>query len=79
MTVKIVKELPVSNTGAKQCLVQKGKKYFVVSSVNAFGTGFETLVFPGNEKGHVTSWDEVAGGRGVSRKDAIKDLEASNA
>ena len=74
-TVKIIRELPVSETGASQCLVQKGTDYFVVSSIHAPFSGFETLVFPADSKGNITDWGEVAGGRGADRADAIADLE----
>lgn len=72
--VETVKELPTSPTGASQCLVRKGDQFFVVSSVSAMYTGFETLVFPADENGEVTNWGEVAGGRGMSRSEAIADL-----
>lgn len=76
MTVEIVKEITgKSSTGARQCLVKAGDEYFVVSSVVAMFTGFETLVFPANADGDITSWGEVAGGRGVGREEAIADLE----
>lgn len=74
MNVKTVKELPVSGSGAKQVLVKKGRRYFVVSSVYVSYSGFETLVFPADEKGKVTRFLEVAGGRGASREEAIADL-----
>ena len=35
MAVKIIRELPISRTGAAQVLVKKGDKCFVVSPVNA--------------------------------------------
>ncbi len=74
MEVKIIKELKGFKGVA--CLVKRGEKYFVVSSLgSAFDTGLpETLVFPSDENGKVTSWGEVAGGRGVSREEAIKEL-----
>ena len=72
--VEIIKELPESKSGAEQVLVRRGAKYFVVSSVVAMFSGFETLVFPSDENGNVTDWGEVAGGRGVSREEAIEDL-----
>jgi hypothetical protein len=75
-TVEIVRELPVTGTGAQQVLVRKGTRYFVVSSVLAPVSGFETLVFPATEKGEVTDWGEVAGGVGMSRAGAIADLAA---
>ena len=75
MKVEFVRELPRSGTGASQCLVKKGEEFFVVSSVVAMFSGFETLVFPADSAGKITDWMEVAGGRGVSRETAIEDLE----
>ena len=78
-TIKIVKELPISPSGARQVLVKKAESYFVVSSVVARFSGFETLVFPANEEGEVTDWGEVAGGQGMSRDEAINDLATEGA
>ena len=50
-------------------------KYFIVSGVIAMFSGWEVLVFPSNEKGEVISWGEVAGGRGITHENAIKQLE----
>ena len=72
--IKIIKELPITQTGAHQVLVKKGKKFYVVSSVHAMFSGFETLVFPADKDGEVTNWIDVAGGRGMSREEAIEDL-----
>lgn len=72
--VSIVRELPMTCTGANQVLVAKGARFFVVSSVNAMFTGPETLVFPADENGEVTSRGRVAGGRGYSREEAIDEL-----
>lgn len=67
---------PVNNSArGDQVLVKRGPDYFVVSSVHAPFTGFETLVFPANGKGEVTDWGEVAGGRGMTREQAIQQLE----
>lgn len=72
--VEVVRELPRrGTTGAVQCLVKRGDDFFVVSSVQAY-SGFETLVFPANAAGDITDWLEVAGGRGMSRGEAIADL-----
>lgn len=57
-------------------LVKRGDKYFIASGVVAFDTGqWEVLVFPADKDGKVTNWGEVAGGRGISHEDAIKELE----
>jgi hypothetical protein len=73
--VEVIRELPVSASGAEQVLVRKNGKFFVVSSVYAMFSGFETLVFPADQEGKVTDWMEVAGGRGMSRAKAIDDLD----
>jgi hypothetical protein len=69
---RIVRELPGWKGDA--CLVEMGGSYFVVSSVYAPFTGPETLVFRSDEDGHVSDYLEVAGGRGMSREEAIEDL-----
>ena len=76
VSITFVRELTPPRRGASQCLVSIGDDYFVVSSIaSAFDTGLpETLVFPGNAEGDITSWGDVAGGRNVSREDAILDL-----
>ena len=75
MKAEIIKEL--SGFTGEACLVKIKDKYFVVSSVSAaFDTGMpETLVFPSDENGKVMDWGEVAGGRNVSREEAIQELE----
>jgi len=55
------------------CLIKHKGGYFVVSSVVAY-SGFETLVFKANKDGEVSSWCDVAGGRGMDRQNAINDL-----
>lgn len=72
--VEVIRELPLSGSGARQVLVRRGTRYFVVSSVVAPFSGYETLVFPADQEGNITDWGEVAGGRGVSRAGAIADL-----
>lgn len=74
-TVEFVKEL--TGWQGSACLVRKGAKYFIVSSVTAPITGFETLVFPARADGSVISYGDVAGGRGMSREEAITDLATS--
>ena len=71
-TVEVIRELTGFRGAA--CLVRRGDEYFVVSSVDALPTGPETLVFPADADGNVTGWGEVAGGRGVSREEAIAEL-----
>lgn len=73
--VEIVRELPVSRSGASQVLVKRGDAYFVVSSVVVPYSGFETLVFPATAEGEITDWLEVAGGKKMSREEALADLD----
>lgn len=58
------------------CLVRDTltDKHYVVSSVMAPYTGYETLVFRADKDGNVTDWLEVAGGQGLSREQALVDL-----
>lgn len=77
MEVEFVRE--INDPGrASQCLVRKGDAYFVVSSCDVPFSGPETLVFKSDAEGDITEWGEVAGGKRMSREEAIADLEASN-
>ncbi len=73
--MQVKKEL--SGFKGAACLVEHEGQHYVVSSVDAMYTGPETLVFEADESGNVTSWTDIAGGRGMSREEAIADLEAS--
>ena len=70
--VEFVKEL--SGFQGRACLVKAGGEFFAVSSVNAMFTGPETLVFRADENGEVASFMDVAGGRGLTREEAMADL-----
>ena len=70
--MQIVKEL--SGFQGRACLVEHEGKHYVVSSADAPFSGPETLVFPADESGKVTSWTEVAGGRQMTREEAIENL-----
>lgn len=77
--VEMVRELERSSTGARQCVVKRGDEHFLVSSVNAYDTEqFETLAFPSDAEGNVTSWTEVAGGIGRTREATIAELGGHN-
>jgi hypothetical protein len=78
VTVEVIGPVNEDSRG-DQVLVKRGDEYFVVSSVDAMFSGFETLVFRSDEKGNVTNWGEVAGGRGMSREEAIADLAEQTA
>jgi hypothetical protein len=73
VTVEIIREL--KGYQGRACLVKRGEDYFVVSSADVPYSGPETLVFPAGADGEVASWGDVAGGRGMSRADAIAQLE----
>ena len=49
--------------------------FYVASGVNAMYTGWEVLVFPADERGEITSYGDVAGGRGITYEDAVESLE----
>jgi hypothetical protein len=72
--VTIVRELDGWKGSA--CLVEMGGEFFIVSSISSAPDhgGPETLVFPSNPEGEVSSFGDVAGGRGVSREQAISEL-----
>jgi hypothetical protein len=70
--VEIVREL--SDFAGDACLVKYNDSHYIVSSAMAY-SGFETLIFPANEKGEVTDWREVGGGRGIDRAEAIAMFE----
>jgi len=72
--VVIIRDLGRNEVGAEGVVVKKGADYFLVSSVNALFSGHETLVFRCDAEGKVDSWADVAGGRGMSREEAIEDL-----
>ena len=59
-------------------LVRYRGQHFVVSTAgDPDGSGgFASQVFRSDDRGHVTDWDEVAGGPGMSREQAITDLES---
>lgn len=75
MAVETIREL--GGWKGSAVLVKAGEDHYVVSSVTPIIGGPETLVFAADEQGEVTDWGEVAGGRGLSRSEAIADLEDS--
>ena len=81
----IVKELDkygaIAPGGGNACLVKIKGDYFIVSTIySAFDhDGAETLAFAADENGEVTSWTDVAGGRGKSREQTITELEREGA
>jgi len=75
MKVEMVRELD-GFSGEAVLVKSESERYFVVSSIEAaFDTGQpETLVFEADENGE-TSFHDIAGGTGVSRDEAIAELE----
>jgi len=71
---EIVKDVSAKFTGTA-VLFQHDGKFYVASHANVPFSGPETLVFPADADGEITSWGEVAGGRGMSIAEAIADLE----
>lgn len=82
--ITVSEERRSSATGARQVLVtaEDGRTFLVstidpnshlVPVVSRLG---ETLVFPATPDGCVTDWFEVAGGTGVTREEAIRELES---
>lgn len=76
MSVERIKDLPADWGRGDACLVKAGEQHYVVSSAVVPFSGFETLVFASDAEGTPESWSQVAGGRGMSREEAIEDLEA---
>ena len=75
--VEFVRELDGVDWKGSACLVKRGDDYFVVSSVIALYSDFETLAFRADKKGQIVNWVEVAGGRGASREDVIAELSTA--
>lgn len=50
-------------------------QYFIVSGTIVMFTGWEVLVFPSDKEGNILDWGQIAGGRGISHEEAIKELE----
>jgi len=79
MTVEFIRELDDYGAlkGGSACLVKRGDEFFVISHIlnGPEGGGPETLAFASNEDGEVSDWTDLAGGRGKSREDAIRELE----
>jgi len=75
MEAKLVRELPKEDWQGEACLVECDGEFFVVSSVVAMFTGFETLAFRSDSTGKVSDYLEVAGGRGMSREETIAQLQ----
>lgn len=74
--VEVIRELPtVRRRDLHHTLVRCAGYYYVVSSVDwTLDRGPETLVFPADESGEIEDWMDVAGGPGMSRDEAIRDL-----
>ena len=80
-TAKFVKDLSGFVGDAKLYKVSPKVRYkktttdhVVVSRVDAFYSGFETYIFPSDEKGKVLDWGELDGSQrgNVSHEDVLK-------
>lgn len=64
-------------TGGQYCIFQKGKDLFRADRSYVPFTGMETMIFPCDKKGQVTSWSEVYCDRsGKSLIDCVKEFLA---
>lgn len=74
--VKTLKELKGEKYGNTRCLVQCDDQYFVVSSILCAPDhhGPETLAFASDEHGEVSSYQDLAGGPGMTREEVIAEL-----
>jgi len=77
MKVEVIREDLPDFKGRTVLVKSEDGRYFVISSVNAApDTGLpETLVFEADEDGE-TNFRDVAGGTGVSRDEALTELES---
>jgi len=73
MKAKIIKKGLNGFTG-DAWLIKINDDFYVVSGTYAMFSGWEVLVFPSDSEGNVTSWGEIAGGRGIPHEDAIQRL-----
>lgn len=75
--LQFVKNLDRTSAGADQRLYldKETGDYYVLSGVVAMYTGWEILAFPADEKGEVTDWGEITGGRGIDFETAEAFLE----
>jgi hypothetical protein len=48
--------------------------YAAISSANTVDHGFETLIFPANESGKITSWGDIGGGPGMDWSEALESI-----
>jgi hypothetical protein len=77
MTVEIIRK-DLTNFNGEAWLIRKGNEYYVVSGADVPFSGWEVLIFPSDENGVVTNWGEVAGGRGISHEEAIKQFDSDS-
>ena len=62
----------IRQTDIKATVLYKGKYYVVSQSL----IRPETLVFPSNEQGEITSWTDVGGGSSISLDEVLEDFES---
>ncbi len=64
-------------TGGQYAVFQKGEKFFYADRSYVPFIGMETMIFPCDKEGTVTSWSELYCDRsGMSLKDCIEEFLA---
>jgi hypothetical protein len=71
----MVRELHAGTPGSVAVLVEKGDTHYVILSYTDMDDEPWTLVYTSNSEGEATNLIEIAGGRGVSREEAIEELD----
>jgi hypothetical protein len=74
-----LRELEPTVRGQEICLIELDGKHYVVSSIPSAPDhrGPETLAFAADASGEITSYADLAGGRGMSREQTILQLETN--
>ena len=62
----------IQQTDTKATVLYKGEYYVISQSLIVP----ETLVFPSNEQGEITSWTDVGGGSSISLDEVLEDFES---
>jgi len=66
-----------TRTGGECCTFQKGEDFFYADRSYTFDNGMETMIFPCDSEGYVTSWTEsYCDQSGKSLEDCIKEFLA---
>ena len=59
------------NNNGKRALVLFGGKHYIVSD-----SGSETLIFPADDKGNITQWNEIGGAIGSTLLEVLGNFSA---